>query len=515
MNVVEMRNIYKYFGSFCANKDVNFSLEEGEIHALLGENGAGKSTLMNVLYGMYNSAEGQIFINGKEVSIKSPNDAIEQGVGMVHQHFMLIPQLTVTQNVFMGMKEAGLVYNMKALNKRVTDMSEKFGFNVDDPTSYIWQLPVGVQQKVEIIKVLMRNAKILILDEPTAVLTPQEVKELFKSLKTLVAQGYSIILITHHMNEVLDYCDRVTVMRLGEVIGTVNVKDTSADELANMMVGRKINLNRKVEPQEQGEEMIEVQNLHVKNDKGLEAVKGVSFKVHAGEIVGIAGVDGNGQLELAEAIVGGRKIEEGDVLFDNDSVTKKDVRYRLDKGMAHIPDDRQKKGLIMQMAIKDNFVISNERTDVYKSGLFMDRKKINKKADELVKEFDVRPADSNYQAGSLSGGNQQKVILAREVDRKPKIMIAIQPTRGLDIGAIEFVRAKLIEERARQTAVLLISTDLDEILSLSDRIMIMHGGEFMGEVTYDEPIENIGLMMAGRKGESKKSVEATDERREG
>ncbi len=499
MNVVEMRGIYKYFGNFCANKNVDFTLRKGEIHALLGENGAGKSTLMNVLYGMYNSAEGQIFINGKEVKIDSPNDAIAEGVGMVHQHFMLIPQLTVTQNVFMGMKEAGVVYDMKKLNKRVSDMSQRFGFNVNDPTAFIWQLPVGVQQKVEIIKVLMRNAKILILDEPTAVLTPQEVNELFKSLTALVAEGYSIILITHHMSEVLDFCDRVTVMRLGEVVGSVDVKDTNADELANMMVGRKIDLDRKIVAKEAGRPMIEVKDLRVKNNKGLEAVKSVNFNVRAGEIVGIAGVDGNGQLELAEAIVGGRKIESGDVLFDGDSVAKKDIRYRLDKGMAHIPDDRQKKGLVMQMSIKDNFVVSNEKSDLYKTGMFLDNKKIDEKSQTMVEEFDVRPADINYIAGSLSGGNQQKVILAREVNRKPSILMAIQPTRGLDIGAIEFVRSKLIEERERGTAVLLISTDLEEILSLSDRILVMHGGEFMGEVTYDVPVEKIGLMMAGQR----------------
>jgi len=503
MNVVEMRGINKFFGDFQANKNVNFTLREGEIHALLGENGAGKSTLMNVLYGMYSNAEGEILINGEKAEILSPNDAIERGVGMVHQHFMLIPQLTVTQNVFMGMKEAGLVLNLKQLNQKVKEMSEKFGFNVNDPTAYIWQLPVGVQQKVEIIKVLMRNARILILDEPTAVLTPQEVVELFKSLKSLVSEGYSIILITHHMNEVLEYCDRVTVMRLGEVIDTVNVKDTDADKLANMMVGRKINLKRQIEPQEPGKVMLDVEKLHVKNNKGLEAVKGTSFQVKQGEIVGIAGVDGNGQLELAEAIVGGRKIESGQILFDKDDVTRKNIRYRLDKGMAHIPDDRQKKGLVMQLSIKDNFVISNENSAAYKDKAFLNRKAIDDKAKTLVEEFDVRPRNINYISGSLSGGNQQKVILAREVDRNPSIMIAVQPTRGLDIGAIEFVRSKLIEERKRQTAVLLISTDLEEILSLSDRILVMCNGEFMGEIFYDTPDEQIGLLMAGHRLKNK------------
>ena len=502
MNVVEMRGIYKFFGDFCANKNVDFTLKQGEIHALLGENGAGKSTLMNVLYGLYAHDKGQILINGEEVHMDSPSVAISKGIGMVHQHFMLIPQLTVTQNVFLGMKEAGIVLKMKELDKKVSDMSTKFGFNID-PSALIWQIPVGVQQKVEIVKVLMRNAKILILDEPTAVLTPHEVDELFQSIKVLASEGYSIILITHKMSEVLEYTDRVTVMRLGEVVGSVDVKDTNEDELASMMVGRKVDLDRKITPQPTGEALLELQDLVVKNDKGLEAVKHVSFQVRSGEIVGIAGVDGNGQLELGEAIVGGRKVESGDVLLSGESVGKKSIRYHLDKGLAHIPDDRLKKGLVLQFPVEDNFMLGRQRSDLFSNGFFLSTGKIESKANTLVEEFDVRPRDIHYAAGSLSGGNQQKVILAREVDRAPKVMLAIQPTRGLDIGAIEFVRSKLVEERAKGTAVLLISTDLDEILSLSDRILVMHGGEIMGEVSYDAPLEEIGLMMAGKKqGES-------------
>lgn len=500
MNVVEMRGIYKYFGDFCANKDVDFTLKQGEIHALLGENGAGKSTLMNILYGLYSHDDGEIFINGEKVSMNNPSVAIKHGIGMVHQHFMLIPQLTVTKNVFLGMKETGLVLHLKELDRRVREMSEKFDFHIE-PQAFIWQLPVGVQQKVEIIKVLMRNARILILDEPTAVLTPNESDELFSSVHALAREGYSIILITHKMREVLEYADRVTVMRLGEVIGTVSTKETSEDELAAMMVGRKVDLDRKVIPQPKGAPLLEVKSLTVKNDKGLTAVNNLSFTVHAGEIVGVAGVDGNGQSELGEAISGGRKIESGDIILDGESVGKKSVCYRINKGLSHIPDDRLKKGLVLQFSIEDNIMLGRQKSNLFSDGFFLSTKKIEERSARLVKEFDVRPRDIHYLAGGLSGGNQQKVILAREVDRKPKVMLAVQPTRGLDIGAIEFVRNKLVEERGRGSAVLLIATDLDEILSLSDRILVMNSGEIMGEVSYDTPLEEIGLLMAGKKQE--------------
>lgn len=500
MNVVEMRGIYKYFGDFCANKDVDFTLKQGEIHALLGENGAGKSTLMNILYGLYSHDDGEIFINGEKVSMNNPSVAIKHGIGMVHQHFMLIPQLTVTKNVFLGMKETGLVLHLKELDRRVREMSEKFDFHIE-PQAFIWQLPVGVQQKVEIIKVLMRNARILILDEPTAVLTPNESDELFSSVHALAREGYSIILITHKMREVLEYADRVTVMRLGEVIGTVSTKETSEDELAAMMVGRKVDLDRKVIPQPKGAPLLEVKSLTVKDDKGLTAVNNLSFTVHAGEIVGVAGVDGNGQSELGEAISGGRKIESGDIILDGESVGKKSVCYRINKGLSHIPDDRLKKGLVLQFSIEDNIMLGRQKSNLFSDGFFLSTKKIEERSARLVKEFDVRPRDIHYLAGGLSGGNQQKVVLAREVDRKPKVMLAIQPTRGLDIGAIEFVRNKLVEERDRGSAVLLIATDLDEILSLSDRILVMNSGEIMGEVSYDTPPEEIGLLMAGKKQE--------------
>ena len=498
MNVVEMHGICKYFGNFCANKNIEFTLKQGEVHALLGENGAGKSTLMNILYGLYKHDEGQILINGEEVHMSSPSVAIQHGIGMVHQHFMLIPQLTVTQNIFLGMdKETGLVHHIKDLDRKVQELNDRFGFNVN-PQSLIWQIPVGVQQKVEILKVLMRQAKILILDEPTAVLTPHEVEELFTSIRMLADSGYSIILITHKMSEVMTYADRVTVMRLGEVIGSVNVKDTTEQDLAHMMVGRDVHLERQITPQEPGRPLLEIKELRVNSDKALTAVDGISFTVHAGEIVGIAGVDGNGQLELGEAIVGGRKVESGDICLDGESVTKATIRHHLDVGLAHIPDDRLSKGLVLQFPIKQNLIMGTQRKAPFAYGLISDSKAISKHGEEMVHAFDIRPHDPEYLAGGLSGGNQQKVILAREVTRDPKVMLAIQPTRGLDIGAIEFVRAKLVEERAKGKAVLLISTDLDEILSLSDRILVMHGGKVMGEVTPDVDVGILGLMMAGK-----------------
>lgn len=500
MNVVEMRHIYKYFGSFCANEDVDFTLAEGEVHALLGENGAGKSTLMNILYGLYLHNKGSIHIQGEEVKMDSPSVAISKGIGMVHQHFMLIPQLTVTENIFLGMREAGFLLKRGALKKRVEDLNTRFGFNVK-PDACIWQIPVGVQQKVEILKVLMRNARILILDEPTAVLTPSEVVELFDSVKALTRAGYSIILITHKMSEVLCYADRVTVMRQGRVVDTVSVANTDENELARMMVGRDVCLARKIQGRDFGAPLLEVKKLTVRNEKGLDAVKDVSFTVREGEIVGIAGVDGNGQLELGEAIVGLRKALSGEVWMNGKAITDAGIRTRLDEGLAHIPDDRLKKGLVLQFPIKENLIMGMQRSGQFSSGIFTRQNAIEAYAKQLVEEFDVRPADIGYLAGGLSGGNQQKVILAREVNRGPKVMLAIQPTRGLDIGATEFVRSKLVEERDQRKGILLISTDLDEIVSLSDRILILYNGSFMGELPYDAPLELFSLMMAGKHKE--------------
>ncbi len=505
MNVIELNNICKAFGDNHANQNVCFNLKKGEIHALLGENGAGKSTLMNVLYGLYSCDSGDIVINGDVVEVENPRKAIEHGVGMVHQHFMLVPQLTVTQNIFLGMKEAGLFLKMNELEAKVNHLNESFGFNVD-PHAVIWQLPVGVQQKVEILKALMREARILILDEPTAVLTPNEVEELFKSIQKLTESGYSIILITHKMEEVLDYCDRVTVMREGKVVSTMLVSETNHDILAKAMVGRDVCLDRIIEPQDRGEVLLKLENITVKNDKCLVAVNNVSLDVGRGEILGIAGVDGNGQLELGEAVVGLRKIENGKMFLMGQDTTNAVPRVMMDLGMAHIPDDRHKKGLVLDFTVKENLILGSQRDAKYHQGLMMNYNKVEQEAKKMVEEFDVRPRDIELTGGMLSGGNQQKVILAREVSRNPEVMIALQPTRGLDIGAIEFVRGKLIEERKNNKAILLVSTDLDEILTLSDRIAIMYKGEIIGMVSPDTPVEEIGLLMGGVKKRTSKGV---------
>jgi simple sugar transport system ATP-binding protein len=501
LKVIELNNICKAFGDNKANHNVCFNLKKGEIHALLGENGAGKSTLMNILYGLYSCDSGDIIIGGDKVEVENPSKAIEHGVGMVHQHFMLVPQLSVTQNIFLGMKEAGLFLKMDELKGKVAKLNESFGFNVD-PSAVIWQLPVGVQQKVEILKALMRDAKILILDEPTAVLTPYEVKELFGSIKKLTDSGYSIILITHKMEEVLDYCDRVTVMREGQVVDTLLVSEADNDILAKAMVGRDVCLDRIIEPQETGEVLLKLDSVTVLNDKKLPAVKNLSLEVARGEILGIAGVDGNGQLELGEAIVGLRKIEEGTMNMMGQNTTHAKPRTMMDLGMAHIPDDRHKKGLVLDFSIKENLILGSQRDEIYHNGLLMNYAKVKDEAERMVEEFDVRPRNIELTGGMLSGGNQQKVILAREVSRNPEVLIALQPTRGLDIGAIEFVRGKIIEERKNNKAVLLVSTDLDEILTLSDRIAIMYKGEIIGIVPPETPVEEIGLLMGGIKNKN-------------
>lgn len=499
--VIKLTNICKSFGSNKANHNVCFDLKKGEIHALLGENGAGKSTLMNILYGIYGCDSGSICINGQCVSIDNPGQAISHGIGMVHQHFMLIPQLSVTQNIFLGMKESGFFLNIDDLNKQVEEINKMFGFNVN-PESLIWQLPVGVQQKVEILKALIRKAKILILDEPTAVLTPNEVEDLFASIKKLTNEGYSVILITHKMEEVMKYCDRVSVMRSGELIDTLNVKDTNLDILAKLMVGRDVCLDRKIKEQEKGKVLLKLENISINNDKGVAAVNNVSFEVSEGEILGIAGVDGNGQLELGEAIVGLRTVESGHIIVCGADKTNAKPRELMDLGMAHIPDDRHKKGLVLEFTVKENLILGSQRMKKYNRGFMMNYKKIEEDSNIMVEEFDVRPRDIELTGEMLSGGNQQKVILAREVSRNPRVLIALQPTRGLDIGAIEFVHNKLIEERKNNKAILLVSTDLDEILALSDRIAIMYKGEIIGIVKPDVSINEIGLLMGGIKGKN-------------
>ena len=496
LSVISMEKICKNFGEFKANDNVDFELEVGEIHALLGENGAGKSTLMNILYGLYTPTSGQIYINGQPKEINTPKDAIINGIGMVHQHFMLIPQLTVTQNIFLGMKESGFIFKKKELEKKVADMCKKFDFRIN-PSDFIWQLPVGVQQKVEILKILMRDAKILILDEPTAVLTPAEVVELFASLKKLVNDGYSAILITHRMEEVLSYSDRITVMRQGKVISTVETKNTNEEELATMMVGRQVFNIKNLSDIEKGEVLFQIKNYCVNNDWGTACVKDISFEIRSGEILGILGVDGNGQLELGEALMGMRRVQSGSKEMDSCDITNHSPKKLIDMGVSQIPDDRHKKGLVLDFSVLENFLLGSQRDKKNNKRMFLKYKDYKLVADDLSEKFDIRLRNTGQLVKDLSGGNQQKVILARELSRNPKFILAIQPTRGLDIGAIEFVRTKILEEKAKGKAILLISTDLQEILALSDRIAVIFEGKIIKIVKPTAPIEEIGLLMSG------------------
>ena len=496
--VLEMRGITKRFPGVLANDHVDFDLQRGEVHALLGENGAGKSTLMSILYGLYHPDEGQIFLNGKEVSIDSPRAAIDLGIGMVHQHFMLIPVMTVTENIVLGIEphHVGVFLDQAAARERVLELSKSFGLSVD-PDARIDKITVGQQQRVEIIKALYRKAEILILDEPTAVLTPQEATELFGILETLKREGLPIIFISHKLNEVLEIADRITVLRRGKLIETLPAAGTTEQELARRMVGREVLLRVEKTPATPGETILEVEDLHALDDRGLEAVRGVSFAVHAGEIVGLAGVDGNGQTQLIEALTGLRGATSGRVEIAGRDLTGSSTHRILDAGVGHIPEDRQKRGLVLEFSLAENFALHdfdqppNSRFGWLRPGRLLAR------AVKLVKEFDVRGGGPRTPAGSLSGGNQQKVVVAREVDGDPRVLIAAQPTRGLDVGAIEFVHRRLVEERDEGRAVLLVSLELDEILSLSDRILVMYEGRIVGEYTPDISEEELGFAMLG------------------
>jgi ABC-type uncharacterized transport system ATPase subunit len=496
--VLEMRGITKRFPGVLANDRVDFDLRRGEVHALLGENGAGKSTLMSVLYGLYHPDEGQIFLNGNQVSIDSPRAAIDLGIGMVHQHFMLIPVMTVTENIVLGIepRHSGVFLDHAAARERVLKLSKSFGLTVD-PDARIDKITVGQQQRVEIIKALYRKAEILILDEPTAVLTPQEATELFGILETLRREGLSIIFISHKLNEALEIADRITVLRRGKMIETLAAAGATEQELARRMVGREVLLRVDKTPATPGGALLEVADLHALDDRGLEAVRGVSFTVHAGEIVGIAGVDGNGQTQLIEALTGLRGTTSGRVAVAGRDLTGSSTHRILDSGVGHIPEDRQKRGLVLEFNLAENFALHdfdrqpNSRFGWLRPGQLIAR------AVKLVKEFDVRGGGPRTPAGSLSGGNQQKVVVAREVDCDPRVLIAAQPTRGLDVGAIEFVHRRLVEERDEGRAVLLVSLELDEILSLSDRILVMYEGRIVGEYTPDVAEEELGFAMLG------------------
>jgi general nucleoside transport system ATP-binding protein len=496
--VLELRGITKQFPGVLANDHVDFDLRRGEVHALLGENGAGKSTLMSILYGLYHPDEGEIRVDGQPVKIGSPREAIDRGIGMVHQHFMLIPVMTVAENIVLAEEPttAGVLLDFATANRRVDDLAKQFNFAIN-PDARIENISVGQQQRVEILKALYRRADILILDEPTAVLTPQEAGELFGILKGLQREGMSIIFISHKLNEVLEIANRITVLRRGKKIETLASAGATEQGLASLMVGRDVLLRVDKAPSTPGEPLLEVEDLHVLDDRELPAVRGVSLRVHAGEIVGIAGVDGNGQTELIEALTGLRSVASGRFSVAGRELTGAGTHRILDAGVGHIPEDRQRRGLVLEFSLAENIALHdfdrppNSRLGWLRPGRLIERAK------ELLKAFDVRGGGPQTPARALSGGNQQKVVVAREVENDPRVLIAAQPTRGLDVGAIEFVHRRLIEERDEGRAVLLVSLELEEVLSLADRILVMYEGGIVGEYGPDVSEEELGVAMLG------------------
>lgn len=495
---VEMRGITKLFGDFKANDGIDFVVEKGEIHALLGENGAGKSTLMNVLYGLYKPTFGEVKINGEAVDFQGPKDAIGKGLGMVHQHFMLFQPFTVVENIILGEEPTkGVVLDKKIAREKVVELSNRYGLKID-PDAKIEDISVGMQQRVEILKALYRDAEILIFDEPTAVLTPQEIDELIAIIKALAAEGKSIIIITHKLKEIKALAEKCTIIRRGKRIDTVDVASATEAELAEMMVGRAIKFNVNKKPVEAGEVALHIENLHVKDVRGVEVVKGLNLDVRKGEIFGVAGVDGNGQSEFLEAITGLRKIEEGKVVIEGKDVTNATPKAIRDAGMNNIPEDRNKRGLVQEFTVAENMVLHSYGEAPYSSKGILQEGPITSHADKLMESFDIRPRKSRYLAGDLSGGNQQKVILAREIDDDPDVLIAAQPTRGLDVGAIENIHQFLVQQRDKGRAVLLVSFELDEVMSLSDRIGIIYEGAITKTFNEGEADQKeLGYYMAG------------------
>lgn len=495
---VQMKNITKKFGEFTANDSIDLDIKKGEIHALLGENGAGKSTLMNILYGLYMQTEGEIYINGKLEHIKDPNEAIKLGLGMVHQHFMLIEPFTVVENIILGMEpKKGLRLDIKKATEDIMEISNKYGLAVD-PKAKVEDITVGMQQRIEIIKALYRGADILIFDEPTAVLTPQEIEEFVEIIKSLSDQGKTIILITHKLKEIKAMADRCTIIRRGKKIDTVEVDSVSESELADMMVGRSVNLSIDKEDRDPGDVVLSLSDIVVKDSRNINKVNGLNLELRAGEIHGIAGVDGNGQSELLEAISGLRHIESGNYKINGVDITNSTPRQIHESGIFNIPEDRQRRGLVLDFSVENNLILENFHHEPFSKGGVLNRKNINEHATELIEKFDIRPREPKYFAGSLSGGNQQKVIIAREITNNPTVLIAAQPTRGLDVGAIEYVHKYLIEQRDAGKAVLLISFELDEIIGLSDRISVIYGGKILKTLDPKSTNEKeIGLLMAG------------------
>jgi simple sugar transport system ATP-binding protein len=502
--VLELKGITKRFPGVLANDHIDLELHKGSVLTLLGENGAGKSTLMNILYGLYVPDEGEIFVRGNKANIQGPNDAIDLGIGMVHQHFMLIPVLTVTENVMLGMEplKNGVVLDREATAARIREISGLYGLDVD-PDALIEDLPVGIQQRVEIIKLLYRNADILILDEPTAVLTPQEVRGFFQIVRSLVSQGKSVIFISHKLKEVLEISDNIVILRGGSVVGTTTPAESDDRALASMMVGREVILTVPKGPPNPNDVVLDVKDLVVFGDQGTVVVEDVSFQVFGGEIVGVAGVQGNGQTELVQVLTGLRQPLSGSISISGINVTAFSPRKITETGCAHIPEDRQQDGLVLNYPIADNLILNTYYLPPNAKGLVMQEEVIRDRATELVAEYDVRTPSIFTPAGNLSGGNQQKVIVARELSRPVKLTIASQPTRGLDVGSIEYIHRRLVEKRDQGAAVFVVSAELDEVMSLADRIIVMFEGKIMGVVPADQATkEDLGLMMAGVQPES-------------
>ena len=501
--VVEMLNIRKEFPGIVANDNITLQLKEGEIHALLGENGAGKSTLMGMLFGMYKPDRGCIKVRGKEVKISNPNVANDLGIGMVHQHFKLVDNFTVTENIILGCEpRKGLTVDIKTAAKKIEELSKQYGLNVD-PYAKIENISVGMQQRVEILKMLYRNANVLIIDEPTAVLTPSEIDELISIMKNMTKEGKSIILITHKLKEIKEAANRCTVIRRGKYIGTVDVKDTTEADMAKMMVGREVSFKVEKTEAKPKDIVVKIEDLCVNNNKKVLGLKNFSLDIRAGEIVGIAGVEGNGQTELVEALTGMRSVESGNIIFKGRNIVKDSIRERIDDGMAHIPEDRHKRGLILDYTMEDNMVLKAYKKKPFSNKGLINRAKISEYAQKIIETFDVRSGEGGKSiARSLSGGNQQKGVIGREIESDPDFLIAVQPTRGLDVGSIEYIHKRLVEQRDLGKAVLLVSLELDEVLNVSDRIAVVNNGELIGIVNANETNENeVGLMMAGIKKE--------------
>ena len=501
---LELRGITKRFPGVVANDNVNLALNTGEVLSLIGENGAGKSTLMSVLYGMYKPDEGQIVIDGTELMFASPADAIAAGIGMVHQHFMLVPVFTVAENVVLGVEPTGALgkLNIDEARRMVREISDKYNLDLD-PDAVIEDLPVGVQQRVEIVKVLLRDAKVVVFDEPTAVLTPSEIIEFFEIVKTLVSAGRGVVFITHKLKEALNIADRIAVLRRGKVVGEVDPKTATESQIAEMMVGRPVQLTVDKNSAKAGEVVLKVTDLTVLDADGRTHVENVSFEVHAGEIVGIAGVQGNGQTELVEALTGLRKATSGLIALDGKDLTHSNPRERHQMGMAHIPEDRQRQGLVGGLSVAENLVLTRYHDDQFSHGVIVDWDAANAIAETLITEYDIRTPNKETGVGTLSGGNQQKVIVARELSRDLRLTIAAQPTRGVDVGSIEYIHSRIVEERDAGTAVLIVSTELEEVMSLSDRLLVMYRGKVVAELDPKKvtPME-VGLYMAGSRPDS-------------